>query len=87
MKTYLLKKLVNGYKINPRYKGITLVALPFKFVNEKILIKHSDKTMIIDQDTPLLGEKTFSDKFGRDKTYTLYYYQWEPSKNQIKLEL
>ena len=26
-------------------------------------------------------------KFGRDKTYTLYYYQWQPSKNQIKLEL
>ena len=87
MKSYILKKLVNGYKINPRYKGMTLVALPFKFSNEKILIKHSDKTMIIDQDTPLLGEKTFSDKFGRDKTYTLYYYQWEPSKNQIKLEL
>ena len=87
MKSYILKKLVNGYKINPRYKGMTLVALPFKFSNEKILIKHSDKTMIIDQDTPLLGEKTFSDKFGRDKTYTLYYYQWEPNKKQIKLEL
>ena len=43
--------------------------------------------MIIDQNTPLLGEKTFPDKFGRDKTYTLYYYKWEPSKNQIKLEL
>ena len=87
MKSYILKKLVNGYKINPRYKGMTLVALPFKFSNEKILVKHSDKTMIIDQDTPLLGEQTFPDKFGRNKTYTLYYYQWEPSKNQIKLEL
>ena len=43
--------------------------------------------MIINKDTPLLGEQTFPDKFGRDKTYTLYYYQWEPSKNQIKLEL
>ena len=66
---------------------MTLVALPFKFVNEKILVKHSDKKMIIDQDNLLLGKKTFPDKFGRDKTYTLYYYQWEPSKNQIKLEL
>ena len=43
--------------------------------------------MIIDQDSLLLGSKTFEDKFGRDKTYTLYYYQWEPSKNQIKLKL
>ena len=46
--------------------------------------KHMD---IIDEDTILLGEQTFPDKFGRDKTYTLYYYQWQPSKNQIKLEL
>ena len=87
MKPYLLKKLIQGYKISPDYKGLTLVALPFKFINEKILVEHSNKEMIIDKATPLLGEKTFSDKFGRDKTYTLYYYQWEPSKNQIKLEL
>jgi hypothetical protein len=87
MKTYLLKKLIAGYKVNPRHSGLSLVALPYKYTNEKILVRHSDKKMIIDQDTPLLGEQTFPDKFGRDKTYTLYYYQWEPSKNQIKLEL
>ena len=87
MKSYLLKKLIAGYKINPRHSGDSLVALPYKFSNEKILVNHSDKTMIIDQNTPLLGEKTFPDKFGRDKTYTLYYYKWQPSKNQIKLEL
>ena len=87
MKSYLLKRLVAGYKINPRHSGLDLVALPYKYTNEKILVKHSDKKMIIDQDTPLLGSKTFEDKFGRDKTYTLYYYQWEPSKKQLKLEL
>ena len=87
MKSYLLKKLIAGYKVNPRHSGLDLVALPYKYTNQKILVKHSDKKMIIDQDTPLLGSKTFEDKFGRDKTYTLYYYQWEPSKNQIKIEL
>ena len=87
MKSYLLKKLIAGYKVNPRHSGLDLVALPYKYTNQKILVKHSDKKMIIDQNTPLLGSKTFEDKFGRDKTYTLYYYQWEPSKNQIKLEL
>ena len=94
MKTYLLKKLIAGYKVNPIYSGLDLVALPYsnKHANseqtaEKILVKHSNNKMIIDKDTPLLGEQTFPDKFGRDKTYTLYYYQWEPSKNQIKLEL
>ena len=87
MKSYLLKKLIAGYKVNPRHSGLDLVALPYKYTNEKILVKHGDKTMIIDKDTPLLREQTFADKFGRDKTYTLYYYQWQPSKNQIKLEL
>ena len=87
MKSYLLKKLIKGYKINPRHAGFTLVALPYKYTNEKILVKHSDKKMIIDKDTPLLREQTFPDKFGRDKTYTLYYYQWQPNINQIKLEL
>ena len=87
MKPYLLKKLIQGYKINPRHAGFSLVALPYKYTNEKILVKYGNKTMIIDKDTPLLGEQTFPDKFGRDKVYTLYYYQWEPTKNQIKLKL
>lgn len=87
MKSYLLKKLIAGYRLSPDNKDKQLVALPYKYTNEKILIRYSDKKMIIDQDTPLLGEQTFPDKFGRDKTYTLYYYQWQPSKNQIKLEL
>jgi len=87
LKSYLLKKLIAGYKVNPRHSGLDLVALPYKYTNEKILVKHSDKKMIIDQDTPLLGSKTFEDKFGRDTNYTLFYYQWEPSKKQLKLEL
>ena len=87
MKSYLLKKLIAGYKVNPKYKGDSLVALPYKYTNEKILVRHGDKKMIIDQDTPLIGQQTFPDKFGRDKTYTLYYYQWEPGKKQLKLEL
>jgi len=87
MKSYLLKKLIAGYKVNPRHSGLDLVALPYKYTNEKILVRHSDKKMIIDKDTPLLGEKIFPDKFGRDKTYTLYYYEWQSSKKQLKLEL
>ena len=83
----MLKKLIAGYKVNPSYKQDSLVALPYKYTNEKILVRHGDKKMIIDQDTPLIGQQTFPDKFGRDKTYTLYYYQWEPGKKQLKLEL
>jgi len=87
VKSYILKKLIAGYKVNPRHSGLDLVALPYKYTNEKILVKHGGKKMIIDQDTELLGSRTFQDKFGRDKDYILFYYQWQPSKNQIKLEL
>ena len=87
MKSYILKKLIAGYKVNPRHSGLDLVALPYKYTNEKILVKHGGKKMIIDQDTELLGSRTFQDKFGRDKDYILFYYQWQPSKNQIKLKL
>jgi len=88
MKPYLLKKLIPGYKLGPDHKDKQLVALPYKYNGTKILVKHSDKKMIIDQNTPLLGEQTFPDKFGRDKTYTLYYYEWDTeSHKQIKLEL
>ena len=87
MKSYLLKKLIKGFKINPKHSGLDLVALPYKYTNEKILVKHGGKKMIIDQDTELLGSRTFQDKFGRDKDYILFYYQWQPNKNQIKLEL
>tara|TARA_R110000751_G_scaffold16235_2_gene51608 strand:- start:1413 stop:1706 length:294 start_codon:yes stop_codon:yes gene_type:complete len=93
IKTYELRKLIDGYKINFLYSGQNLVALPYSNKNafseqtlEKILVKYEDKKMVIDKDTPLLAEKTFPDKFGRKKTYTLYYYEWKPTKNQIKLE-
>ena len=87
MKHYLLKKLVNGYKLGPEYKGLSLIATPFKYKDEKIQVEYSKDTMIIDKDTPLLDQREFPDKFGRDKRYTLYYYQWKPNQNQTKLEL
>jgi len=87
MKHYLLKKLINGYRLGPEYKGLSLIATPFKYENENIEVKYSKEKMIIDKDTPLLKQQIFLDKFSRDKTYTLYYYQWQPHLNQIKLEL
>ena len=87
MKHYLLKRLVNGYKLGPEYKGLSLIATPFKYENENIEIEYSKDKMIINKDTPLLKHRIFPDKFGRDKNYTLYYYQWLPNVNQVKLDL
>jgi hypothetical protein len=91
---YKLKKLIPGYKIKHSLSKQTLVALPYSnkeiFLQnstDSILLSYEDKNMYIDKNTPLLAEKTFPDKFGRDKTYTLYYYEWKPTQNQIKLNI
>jgi hypothetical protein len=87
MKQYLIKKLISGYRINPSLSGMTLVGIPHNVKDNSIQVQYADQKMIINSNTPLLGKKSFKDKFGRDKTYILYYYEWTPNKTQIKLEL
>ena len=87
MKQYLIKKLISGYRINPSLSGMTLVGIPHNVKDNSIQVQYADQKMIINNNTPLLGKKSFKDKFGRDKTYILYYYEWTPNMSQIKLEL
>ena len=87
MKKYLIKKLISGYRINPSLSGMTLVGIPHNVKDNSIQVQYADQKMIINSNTPLLGKKSFKDKFGRDKTYILYYYEWSPNMSQIKLEL
>jgi hypothetical protein len=87
MKQYLIKKLISGYRINPSLSGMTLVGIPHNVKDNSIQVQYADQKMIINSNAPLLGKKSFKDKFGRDKTYILYYYEWTPNKTQIKLEL
>jgi len=87
MKKYLIKKLISGYRINPSLSGMTLVGIPHNVKDNSIQVQYADQKMIINSNTPLLGKKSFKDKFGRDKTYILYYYEWTPNMSQIKLEL
>ena len=87
MKKYLIKKLISGYRINPSLSGMTLVGIPHNVKDNSIQVQYADQKMIINSNTPLLGKKSFKDKFGRDKTYILYYYEWTPNMSQIKLKL
>ena len=87
MKQYLIKKLISGYRINPSLSGMTLVGIPHNVKDNSIQVQYADQKMIINSNTPLLGKKSFKDKFGRDKTYILYYYEWTPNMSQIKLQL
>jgi len=85
MKTYTIKKLIKGYKLKSELKGLTMVGIPFKFKYEPIKIEFDGISQIIDNTTPLLHKEMFKDKFGRDKYYVLYYYEWDPVKVQISL--
>ena len=85
MKYYTLKKLINSYRVSPLLKTRTLAALPFKYEYMPIHVTCNSESMTINRETPLLNQKEFKDKFGRNKNYTLYYYEWCPNKAQQKL--
>jgi len=83
---YHLKKLIPGYKIKPSLKGKTLVALPFAVKNPTVVVYKSEN-YYLRPDSPLLHKETFEDKFGRDKSYTLYYYEYVDKKNDNQLKM
>ena len=85
MKHYKIKKLVNGYRVSPLLKTRTLVALPYINTHESISVVCGNETMIVNRETPLLYQESFKDKYGRNRNYTLYYYEWNPSQDQQRV--
>ena len=85
MRFYKTKKLINGYRVSPNLKHLTLIGIPFKYHVQRIKVQYEKEFMEIKRDTPLLESRSFKDKFGRDKEYTLYYYEWKPNKEQLNL--
>jgi len=85
MKFYKTKKLINGYRVSTNLKHLKLIGIPFKYGGIRIKVQYEKDIMEISRDTPLLESRSFKDKFGRDREYTLYYYEWKPNKNQVSL--
>ena len=85
MKHYKIKKLVNGYRVSPLLKTRILVALPYINTSESISVVCGNETMIVNRETPLLHQESFKDKFGRNRNYTIYYYQWCQNEDQQRL--
>jgi len=74
MKVYEIKNLIEGYKIDPLFKGMTLVCC--KSDSLYTHIKHNNEIMFLTD--PLCG-KPFLDKYGRG-VYFLNYYEWKPQE-------
>jgi len=62
-----------GADVNKKY-----VAVPTKVLRKPIVIvEHDGKRMMINKKVKPLGYISFPDKFGRDKHYTLAYFEWK----------
>jgi hypothetical protein len=85
MKHYNIKKIIKGYRVSPLLKTRELIGIPMKYDNMPIKVMHQDRSMVINRNTPLLHQEQFKDKFGRNRNYTLYYYEWCPNNNQASL--
>lgn len=84
LKTYKIKKLIDGYKIGLEFRNKTLVAIPDKkFIRGKAYIKHNDDVMFVRKEDAIHQEE-FEDRYGRDEKYCLFYYFWNP-RRQLKL--
>ncbi len=85
MKTYNLKKLVLRSMVDPTYRDLKLVAVPDSVVKDGAIIRFNNSFMMIEPHTEPLTYRTFPDKFGRDKNYTLCYYKWKEQQQETLL--
>jgi len=86
-------KPFKGYNLGVEFAGRNMIAVPEKKLQEAKESKKDicviDKTtredkknlppyMILSRDEIALAFGEFPDKWGRDDTYTLHYFEWKP---------
>jgi len=79
-RVYKIKAIIDGYHIG--ISGGDFVAVPKERLTEDLIVRYGEEEMEIKKDTRPITEKTFADKFGRDKLYTLCYFTWKPDKSK-----
>jgi hypothetical protein len=85
MKHYTIRKLIQGFKLKPSLKGITLIGIPYECRYNAVKVQYKDFKMLINSNSPLLHKEMFKDKFKDNRYYTLYYYEWKPNVLQKTL--
>ena len=86
MKYYRIRKLINGYRIKPSLKGYKLVGVPRKPLQDMVVDTPEGK-MVLNRHSKCVHEETFEDKYGRNRTYTLYYYIYKQKQVTDQLQL
>ena len=75
MKVYTIKNLIQGFKVNDKFKGKTLVCC--RSDRGYTHIQYSNNIMKLGEPLTTIP---FPDKYGRGNYY-LDYYEWKPVKN------
>lgn len=78
MNKYRAKSLIAGADVDPKFKGMTLVATRYGSDHTQ-MITFGHEYIILPKKSKPLCVRTFEDKFGRDQQYHLYYYEWKPT--------
>lgn len=77
MNKYRAKSLIAGDKVDPKFKGMTLVATP-NGTDHTQMVTFAHEYMVIPKRSRPLCVRTFEDKYGRNKKYHLFYFKWVP---------
>jgi hypothetical protein len=83
---YPAQTLILGHNIKPDLAGVTLVGVPrHKFTdNDGVEVWHDGEVMYVRNPQDAIAEgPTWPDKFGRDRTYQLLYFEWRPQKRRL----
>lgn len=88
MKAYEIKKLIHGIVLGEEHINKIVVAVPDKFYGKELKVSYQGKEMTIPKvGKDALAFRKFWDKFGRDKSYSLIYYEWKPLSDEEQAEL
>jgi len=92
LKTYKPKKgLVPSYKIFPQsqdpvIQNMEFIALPEHVARKGLRIEWRGKSMVIQDLKPAFSIGMFNDRFGRNFQYKLFYYEWQPDKQEEQVQ-
>lgn len=78
MKSYKIKKLIDGWRVDKKFTGKTVVAVPEQKLTSDCKVIFGSEAMVIRRpgQEPLM-RIAFKDKYNRG-VYTLCYFEWMP---------
>jgi len=84
-KTYKIKALIPAWKLG-FFGREPLVAVPDKFEGKELWVQYVGEKMLIKKvGENAVSHRSFADKFGRIREYTLIYHIWQPGNYQEHL--